>query len=293
MNTGGIDIGRVGVWCRELRFHEDRAAAADAAAELEELGFGALWIPDVGGDVLGAVEEMLAATRRVPIATGILNIWMHEADAVAAGVAALEQRYPGRFLVGLGASHAPIVNADGADRYGRPLSVMRDYLDELDAASVPLPEDRRVLAALGPKMLELSRDRSIGAHPYNVPPKHSEIAREALGPGKLLAPEVSVALAPDAAAAREKARRFETDYLGLPNYVNNFLRLGYDESDVTGTPSDRLLDDVIAMGDEAAAAAMVTAHHEAGADHVCVQLVPSDDARLPREEWRRLAAALL
>ncbi|HVW19544.1 MAG TPA: TIGR03620 family F420-dependent LLM class oxidoreductase [Solirubrobacteraceae bacterium] len=285
------DIGRVGVWSRELRFHADRAAAADAAAELEELGFGALFIPDVGGDVLGAVEEMLAATRTIPVVTGILNIWMHEPEAIAAGVEEIERRHPGRFLVGLGASHESVVNADGVDRYARPLSAMRAYLDALDAAPTPLPPRRRVLAALGPRMLELSRERSAGAHPYLVPPEHTAIARAALGPERLLAPELSVTLEPCPALARERARAFLADYLQMPNYVNNLRRLGYSDDDLAGAGGDRLLGDLVATG-EAAVAAAVAAHHEAGADHVCVQVVGAGEA-LPRDQWRRLAQALL
>ena len=159
-HAGNIDIGRVGIWSRELRFHADRTAAAEAASELEELGYGALFIPDVGGDVLSAVRELLAATRTIPLATGILNIWMHAAEEVAEGVAEIEARYGPRFVLGLGASHSAIVDAAGPARYGRPLSVMRTYLDALDAqprANAPGP---RMLAALGPLMLELARERS-------------------------------------------------------------------------------------------------------------------------------------
>jgi probable F420-dependent oxidoreductase len=275
-------LGRIGIWSRELRFHEDRGEALEAAAELEELGYGTLWIPDVGGDVLGAARELLGATRTVALATGILNIWMHDAAAVAAGAAALGAR----FLLGLGASHAPIVDEGEPGRYRRPLSTMAAYLDALDAAG--LGADRRVLAALGPRMLELARDRASGAHPYLVPPEHTALAREALGPGRLLAPEQSVLPGDDL----EGARAFVADYLRLPNYVNNLRRLGFGDEDVSGAPSDRLVRALVAMGSPEQIAARVSEHHAAGADHVTIQVIRAGET-LPREAWRELAPALL
>ena len=290
--TAGIEIGRVGIWSAELRFHSDRAEAREAAAELEELGFEALFIPDVGGDVLGAVEELLGATRAVPLATGILNIWMHGAADVAVGVAAIEASHPGRFLLGLGASHAAVVDADGPARYARPYTVMVDYLDALDAQAQPPAPARRVLAALGPRMLELARDRSAGAHPYLVPPEHTVVAREVLGGDRLLAPELSVLLEPDPDTALERARAFVADYLRLPNYTNNLRRLGFDDDDLTAPGSDRLVRALVAFGDEQTIADRVAAHHQAGADHVAIQVIGAGET-LPRESWRRLAAALL
>ncbi len=277
-----LDIGRVGIWSRELRFHEDRAQALDAAVELEELGYGALWIPDVGGDVLGAARELLDATSAVTIATGILNIWMHDPAAVASGAAALGPR----FLLGLGASHSAVVDAQEPGRYGRPLSTMVAYLDALDSHA-PGPS-QRVLAALGPRMLELARDRAAGAHPYLVTPEHTAIAREALGPDALLAPEQSVAPGDDL----EGARAFVTDYLRLPNYVNNLRRLGFDDADLTGMPSDRLVRALVATGSPEQIAARVAEHHAAGADHVTIQVIGAGET-LPREAWRDLAPALL
>jgi probable F420-dependent oxidoreductase len=286
------DLGRVGIWSRELRFHADRGAAKEAAVELEELGYGALWIPDVGGDVLEKADELLTATAAVPLATGILNIWMHRPDAVSAGVAALDSRHGRRFVLGLGASHAPVVDADTPGRYGRPYTTMVDYLDALDAQPAPLPHSRRILAALGPRMLELSRDRGAGAHPYLVTAEHTRRARALLGPDRLLAPELSVALEPDPAVALERARRFVADYLALPNYVNNFLRIGFDEADVAAPGSDRLVSALVATGDEAAIAARVAELHEAGADHVAVHVIGAGET-LPRATWRALAPALL
>jgi len=287
-----VDIGSVGVWSRELRFHGDRAEALDAAAELEELGFGAIFIPDVGGDVLGAVAELLAATRAIPLATGILNIWMHPAAEVAAGVAAIEHLHAGRFLLGLGASHAAVVDAGGAARYARPLSTMRDYLDALDGQPEPPSPVRRMLAALGPRMLELARERSAGAHPYLVTAEHTAHARAILGSEALLAPELSVLLDADAERAFERAREFVSHYLELPNYSRNLARLGFEPADVEPPGSERLVRALVAFGDEEAIAEAVAAHHGAGADHVALHVIGAGET-LPREQWRRLAAALL
>jgi probable F420-dependent oxidoreductase len=283
MAAPAIELGRVGIWSRELRCHADRGQALDAAAELEELGYGALWIPDVGGDVLGAARELLDATRAVPLATGILNIWMHDPAEVASGAAALGSR----FLLGLGASHSAVVDAQEPGRYARPLSKMVAYLDALDAHAPPNPS-QRVLAALGPRMLELARERSLGAHPYLVTPEHTAIARETLGPDALLAPEQSVTLE----RGLDVARAFVTDYLRLPNYVNNLRRLGFDDADLTVTPSDRLVRALVATGGAEGIAKRVAEHHAAGADHVTVQVIGAGET-LPREAWRELAPALL
>ena len=286
-------LGRVGVWSRELRFHPDRGARRDAAAELEALGYATLWIPDVGGDVLDVAADLLDATATVTLATGILNIWMHAADAVAAGCAALEAAHPGRFALGLGASHAAVVDADEPGRYAKPLSAMRGYLDELDATAPPLPASARLLAALGPKMLELSRDRGAGAHPYLVPVEHTRVAREILGPDRVLAPELGVVLDADVDAARAVARGHVADYLTLPNYRNNLVRLGWGDDDLAGGGSDALVDALVACGDEQAIADRIAEHLAAGADHVCLQVVGQVDEALALEQWRRLAPAVL
>ncbi len=269
--------GRVGVWSRELRYSDDRGAARDAAAELEQLGYAALWIPDAGGDVFGACEELLAATTAIPLLTGILNIWMHDPAEVAARSAALG----GRFTLGLGASHEALIG----ERYARPLSAMRAYLDELDAVGA----SERLLAALGPRMLELARTRSAGAHPYLVPVEHTRRAREILGPDRRLAVEQGVVLADD----RDAARAHVSAYLELPNYVANFRRLGYGDADFADGGSDALVDALVAWGDEEAIAERVRAQLEAGADHVCIQVIDAVDDRPPREAWRRLAPALI
>jgi len=287
------ELGRVGIWSRELRFHDDKGAITAAAAELEDLGFSALFVPDVGGDVLGAVEHLLRATRRVRIVTGILNIWMHSPGEVARRRAQIEELWPGRFLLGLGASHGAVVEASEPGAYRRPLSKMREYLDELDAAVPPVPADGRLLAALGPRMLELARERSAGAHPYLVSPDQTRTAREVLGPGRLLAPEQAVVLEDDPEVARERARAFVSDYLALPNYANNLLRSGFSPDDLAGGGSGRLVDSLVASGNEEAIAARIAAHIEAGADHVCIYVFGGPDDVLPLEAWRRLAPALV
>ena len=283
-----VDLNGIGVWSSALRYG-DRAQADEATTELESLGYTAVWVPDVGGDVFGAVASLLASTSRMVIATGILNLWMHEPDETASRYHELVGAHGQRFLVGIGVSHAPLIDQKGPGTYTKPLARMREYLDGLDGAEHALPVDVRVLAALGPKMLELARDRAGGAHPYLANPDHTRFARERLGPGPLLAPEQPVVLETDPARARELARKHLATYLGLPNYVNNLFRLGLTEDDVRDGGSDRLVDSIVAWGDEAAIASRLQAHRDAGADHVCIQLLTGDFSTLPLEGWRRLA----
>jgi len=289
-----VDLGRVGIWSRELRYNPDRGARASAAAELEELGYTAVFIPDAGGDVLAEVEHLLDATQRIPVVTGVLNIWMQDAADVANRGASLLSRFGSRFLLGLGASHAPLVDSAQRGPYTRPYSKMVSYLDALDAATTTVPVSDRMLAALGPRMLSLARTRTSGAHPYLVPPEHTAAARDALGAGAILAPEQAVVLAPSGQSGLEQARAFVASYLLLPNYVRNLRRLGFGDSDLSGSGSDRLVAALVAYGDEAAIASRVRTHHDAGADHVCVHVVGSGDGHetLPLAAWRRLAPAL-
>lgn len=287
-----MDLGRVGVWSSGLR-RSDPAESAEAAAELDELGYGTIWIPGgSGGDVFGDCRRLLAATQRTVVAPGILNIWMHSPAETCTGHADLTAEYPDRFLLGLGVSHERPVSASG-QTYERPYSKMVAFLDELDAGDPPVPEGERVLAALGPRMLELSRQRSRGAHPYFTNVEHTAAARHALGDGPLLATEVMVALETDPAAARAVARQHMERYLTLPNYTNNLIRHGFTEDDIAGGGSDRLVDAIVGWGDEAAIAARVEEHLAAGADHVCVQVIEPDPTALPRQAWRTLAPALL
>ncbi|MFD8520795.1 LLM class F420-dependent oxidoreductase [Streptomyces capillispiralis] len=279
-------LGRYGIWSVQLRSEDPDGAAerAEAAAELERLGYGAVWLG--GNSAARHAAPLIGATSRLVVATSIQSIWDHEAPAAAAGFATLEAAHPGRFLLGLGVSHGPMV-----DGYRRPYSTMVGYLDDLDAAGVRA--GRRVLAALGPKMLELSRDRAAGAIPYLVTPEHTARARETLGEGPLLAPEFKVVLDADPSRARATARAYLARYLEFPNYTKNFLRLGFGEDDLAGGGSDRLVDAVFAWGDEDTIRARVTAFLDAGADHVALQVVEDAPAgTLPREGWRRLAALL-
>jgi len=285
-----MDLAGVGVWSSQLRYG-DAGEAAEAAAELDELGFTALWIPDVGGPVLDSVGRLLSATKRAVIATGILNLWMHEPSDVAEAYASLTAKHGERFLLGIGVSHAPLIDSKEPGLYQKPLAATRAYLDAIDATDQPVPAANRVLAALGPKMLELSATRSRGAHPYLVTTDHTRYAREHLGDGPLLLPEQTVLLTED----RDEARAVGTDwlrsYLALPNYANNLLRSGFSQQDLD-TVSDRLFDAIIAWGDEDTVLRRVNEHLSAGADHVCVQVLTADPRQFPREQWRRLAAAL-
>lgn len=270
-------LAGTGIWNGSLRYGDPGEAAA-AAAELEALGFSALWIPDIGGDVFSSVANLLQGTTTAVIATGILNLWMHTAQETAEQHAALTAEHGRRFLVGIGVSHGPLIdNVKEAGTYTKPLAKTREYLDELDAAAPRLADSDRVLAALGPKMLELARTRSAGVHPYLVTPEHTALARQALGEGPLVAPEQAVAVTTDAALARELGRKHMSGYLGLPNYTNNWLRLGFTEDDLVDGGSDRLVDALVAWGDEATIAARIQAHRDAGADHVCLQLLSADD----------------
>ena len=282
-------VGKVGIWSLELRFG-DKAQSSEAAAELDELGYGALWIP--GGVDAGApadVERLLSATQRTTIATGILNIWMHKPEELAAWFAALPDSQKARTLLGLGVSHGPIIG----EKWSKPLSVMRQFLDGLDAAN--MPGENLCLAALGPKMVALSGERTAGAHPYLVTPQHTAEARAILGPGKLLAPEQGVILEEDPAKAREVALAALENYLRLPNYRNNWLRLGFTEQEIDAV-DDRLLHAIFAIGTVEEAADRVRAHLDAGADHVCVQILAGPrggDFATLRPQWKRLAEALL
>jgi probable F420-dependent oxidoreductase len=287
-----IDLGKVGIWSRELRYHPDRGARAAAAAEVEDLGYTAIFIPDAGGDVLGEIAHLLAATRRIPLATGVLNIWMHDPADVTRRWADLASRFGPRFLLGLGSSHAPLVQSAGRGPYLQPYSRMVGYLDALDAATASVPAADRMLAALGPRMLSLARDRAGAAHPYLVPPEHTALARQILGEGPVLAPEQAVILEPDEQRGHELAQAFVSDYLTLPNYVRNLRRLGFGDDDFAGHGSDRLVDALVVHGDEEVIAARIRAHHDAGADHVCIYVVGGSDETLPLGAWRRLAPVL-
>jgi probable F420-dependent oxidoreductase len=278
-----VDVGRIGVWLRSSA--ATTGELVDVARELERLGYGAVWLGGANGDLRSA-QAMLAATERITVATGIVSMWTIPAAQLAANHGRVTAAHPGRFLLGIGTSHGALVG----DRYRRPYSALVSYLDELDAAGVPVAE--RVLAALGHKVLRLAGERSLGAHPYLVTPDYIAGAREVLGAGPLLATEQKVALAPDAAQARELGRpAVATPYLRLPNYLNNLRRSGFTDEDFADGGSDRLIDALVAGPDPAAVSARVQAHFDAGADHVCLQVVTADGS-LPTAEWAELAEAL-
>ena len=282
-----------GVWSSALRYG-DTAEIAAAASELESLGYSALWIPDVGGDVFGPIGNLLAATTSSIVATGILNLWLHTAEETAEQHATLTAAHGPRFLVGIGVGHRPSIDriiAEGT--YQQPLAHMTSFLDALDAAPVPLAPHDRALAALGPKMLELAATRTAGAHPYLVTPEHSRIAREALGPDALVATEQGVVLETDPGRARAIARDNVQRYMVLPNYTRNWMRLGFTDDDLADGGSDRLIDALVAWGDEAAIAKRVEEHRHAGASHVCVQVLTDSPRELPLEQLRALAPALI
>ncbi|WP_371596796.1 LLM class F420-dependent oxidoreductase [Streptomyces sp. NBC_00564] len=278
-------VGRFGIFSQELRSEAPalQGELLDAAAELEELGFGAIWLGGSSG--VHHAAHLAEATDRVVLATGILNISYEAADTVAEQRAELEHAHPDRFVLGLGASHAQL-----AKHYQRPYSTMVEYLDALDSATTPVPAQSRILAALGPRMLRLARDRAVGAHPYLVTPEYIEQARHILSDAALLAPEVTVVLESEPRSARETARRFLDYYLQLPNYAANLKRLGFTDDDLTGGGSDFLVDALVVWGTDDAINARLAEFHTAGADHLALQLITEEQTEaLPRAQWRRLA----
>jgi probable F420-dependent oxidoreductase len=284
-----VDLGRVGIWS-SIRLWRDEAENKEAAAELDELGYGALWLGGAHGD-LALVEALLDASSRLVLATGIVNVWVYDAADVAAARARVVAAHPDRFLLGLGIGHAVSTEAAGM-RYEKPYEKLVAYLDALDASPHPVPMDEMALAALGPRVLRLAADRTAGAHPYLVPPEHTQRAREVMGPDALLAPDQKVVLETDPDRARAVARQGLAIYLRLPNYTNNLKRLGFTDEDLVEPGSDRLVDALIVWGDVDTIVGRVRAHLDAGADHVCIQALSDTPGMLPRAAWRALAPAL-
>jgi probable F420-dependent oxidoreductase len=286
-------LGSTGIWCSQLRFG-DAGEAAELAAELEGLGYSAMWISDTGGDLFTPLGNLLSATTTATIATGILNVWMHTPEEAASEHARLVAEHGPRFLCGLGISHRPLVDrVIEAGTFKKPIETMSEYLDGLDAAPTPLAVQDRVIAALGPRMLELARTRSAGTHPYLVTPELTNAARAGIGADGLVACEQGVVLETDPGKARDIARLHLKGYLGLPNYVNNWKRQGFTDDDIADGGSDRLVDSLIAWGDETAIAARVQDQRDAGADHVCIQVLTENPPAFPAEQWRALAPALI
>jgi probable F420-dependent oxidoreductase len=292
----GERLGRVGLWTRQLDI-QPADQLRTTIAELEELGWRSLWSWEVfGREALTNAGLLLCATRRLVIGTGIANIWARDPVAMVAAQRTLAEAYPGRFVLGIGVSHAPIVDARG-HRYQQPLQRMRAYLDAMDAApwqGPPLQEEPlRVLAALGPRMLELAAERSAGALTYNNAPEATAWARSILGSGPLLAVEQAVLVEGDPTEARRIARDYLAFYLTLPNYVRAWERAGFGPGELADGGSDRLVDAMVAWGSPDAIAERVGAHLEAGADHVCLQVLDPDPNALPMGGWRALAPASL
>ena len=296
MTKPSVDLGRVGIWYGSIDALPTPEAQR-AAQVVEELGYGSLWVAEaVGRDPFVSSAVLLSATTHLKLATGIANIYARDPMTMVAGQKTLAEAFPGRFLLGLGVSHGHLVAGVRKHDYSKPYSYMVEYLDKMDKALFMAkgPEDDggRLLAALGPKMLELSATRANGAHPYFTTPEHTAIAREALGPDALLAPEQMCVLSTDADEARRIARAGMKIYLGLPNYWNNLVRLGFTDADRENGGSDRLVDAIVVWGTEEQIAERVAQHHAAGADHVCVQVL-QDGTAMPEAQWRRLAPALL
>jgi probable F420-dependent oxidoreductase len=282
-----MKLGKLGVWASL-----DSMAAPDTAAfarKVEGWGYAALWTPESRGrNALVHSSWLLANTKTLVVATGIANIYARDAVSTANGQRGLAEQSGGRFLLGLGVSHVPLVATMRGHVYGKPVATMRNYLEGMKAAPYTAPAPTQapptVIAALGPKMLELSASHADGAHPYNVPPEHTAEARQIIGKDKLLCTEQMILLSTDAAKARAGARAALGHYLTLPNYVNNWRRLGFGDADFAGGGSDKFLDAIVAWGDESAIRKRIQAHWDAGADHVCIQPLHPDDARSRLDE---------
>ena len=286
-----MQLGRIGVWY----FTESLSAAqaAEAAQRIESLGYGAFWIPEaIGRHPFAHAAWLLAKTERLIVATGIANIYARDAAATAAAQKTLAEQSGGRFLLGLGVSHRPMVEAVRGHVYQSPVATMRAYLDRMEkapyAAVRPAETPPTVLAALGPQMLKLAATRTRGAHPYFTTPEHTAMARQVMGPDAWLCVEQKVLLETDATKARQLARLTAGIYLGLENYRNNWKRLGFGDSDFENGGSDRFIDATVAWGDVPALEKRVRAHLDAGASHVCIQ--PINPSGQPLPDWRVLEA---
>ncbi|MGE0881483.1 MAG: TIGR03620 family F420-dependent LLM class oxidoreductase [Acidimicrobiia bacterium] len=293
------EIGRVGLWFGGWdTFSASRVR--ELAAEIEAMGWPIVWIPEaVGRDAMVLSSIILSATTRLKVATGIAQIHARHPMAMKAAQNALNEGYDNRFLLGLGVSHAPMIESMRKVKWEKPYALMKQYLADMQDAMYMGPQPSQqpptVLAALGPKMLELAATAADGAHPYLQTPEHTAECRRIMGDKPLLAPEQMVILTTDADEARTIARKNLATYMALPNYTNNLARLGYDETETksAGGPSDRVVDAVVAWGNEDAVVARVKAQHDAGADHVCVQHLGANRGDDPLPALRRLAAALL
>jgi probable F420-dependent oxidoreductase len=277
-----VRLGRIGVWTSYRPFGIERAG--EAAKLVEQLGYSTWWVG--GSPHVPDIRPVLEATSTLVAATGILNVWANEPGETAGADAAVRADFPGRFMLGIGIGHR-----EATTEYRTPLTTMRGFLDGLDAEPSPPPVDERCLAALGPGMLDLAGERAAGTHSYFVPVEHTRFARERLGPGKLVAPELACVVDTDATRARAVAREYAKLYLGLRNYTQNLLRFGFSEADIAAGGADRLIDAVIPHGSAEQIAEVVNSHLDAGADHVCLQ--PLGEEGIPRESWTALAKVLV
>jgi probable F420-dependent oxidoreductase len=291
-----LPFAPIGIWTGTLDI-PPAAEAQQLAAELEELGYGAIWLPEVAGrDIMLHLALLLSATRRLVGATGIASIYARDAVTMTGAVKGLTEAFPERVLLGLGVSHHTLVEGLRGHHYDKPLAAMTAYLDAMDASPYtafrPATPVHRALAALGPKMLALAAARADGAHTYFVTAEHTAMARKEIGAEPAIYAEQAVLLETDAARAREIAREHTTVYLRLPNYQNNLRRLGFTEEEFADGGSDRLVDAIVAWGDEQAISNRVRAHFDAGADHVCIQPLPAGRREVPAPQWRALAPAM-
>ena len=289
-----VNLGRIGLWAADFDL-QPMSKAQEAIAAVEEMGYGAVWVPEaVLREPFASSALLLSATKKMVLATGIASLHARTAQTMQAGWKTLTEAFPDRFLLGIGVSHAPMVQGVHKANYDKPYSTMVEYLDAMDAgiyfAAAPTTAPQRVLAALGPKMLKLAAERGAGAHPYFTPVEHTAFARETMGAGALLAPEVAVVLETDATKAREIARKYMTTYTRLPNYANNLKRFGFTEDEIT-KQEDRLVDAIVAWGSIDTVTAAVKSHLDAGADHVCIQVLTDKPGTLPMREWQDLADA--
>jgi probable F420-dependent oxidoreductase len=291
-----LQLMQIGVWTGAFE-KQPANELKQAVAELEQLGYGAVWYSEgLGRESLTQAGLLLSASSHIVVATGITNIYGRDPFTMACAQKTLSEAYPERFVLGLGVSHIPLVERLRGHAYEKPVAKMSSYLDAIDQApynSVAPKSMCRVLAALGPKMVELAGKRAHGAHSYNVTPEHTATARQILGAGPWLCVEQAVVLESDVTKAREIARAFLGFYLTLPNYTNNFLRLGFTEEDCKDGGSDHLIDAIVAWGDIEAIRNRIAAHKSAGADHVCIQVLTADPKSLPMQHWRELAGALI
>ena len=287
-------MGRVGLWSADFDL-QPMSKAQEAIAEVEEMGYCAVWVPEaVLREPFASTALLLSATKKIVLATGIASLHARTAQTMNAGWKTVTEAFPDRFVLGIGVSHAPMVTGVHKGAYDKPYSTMVEYLDEMDSglyfSPAPSTTPRRVLAALGPKMLKLAAERANGAHPYFTPAEHTAFARSTMGKEAFLAPEVAVVLETDATKARAIARGFMKTYTGLPNYANNLKRFGFEHDEIVGQ-EDRLVDAIVGWGTTDTVVARIKEHFDAGADHVCIQVLTDATGTLPMRQWRELAEA--